>query len=332
MRIRVSIFLILLSFSSLINAASEDVVASFNGEPITYQMIEQGSEMELYEAKLKLFDIRMTSLKEMLIGRLIKLDPRSKGLDQQQFINRYIAKPIRVTDKMVSDFAKKQRIPADKLDQDLKSKVRQYLRSQNYMSQVDAWFVAQSGRHNVKINLTMPEEPRFHVDITDAPFRGDKNAKVTIVEFSDFECPYCVRADGTVRQLVEKYGDKIKVVYKHFPLSFHPNAPKAAEASICAQQQGMDYFWKMHDELFANYRNLSVGVMKDSAKKIGLDYDAFSSCLTSGKYASRVEADMQQGMAVGVNSTPVFFVNGRLIKGAQPLESFVEKIEQELAK
>ena len=330
-RIRVYICLVLLGFSYVHRADASEVVASLNGEAITYKMIERGSEMELYEAEMKLFDIRMASLKEMLIGRLIKLDPRSKGIDEQQFINQFVAKPIRVTDALVDEFAKQRRIPANKLDDDLKKKIRQYIHSQNYMSQIDSWFVEQSKLHNITINLPMPEEPRFHIELGDAPFKGAKDAKVTIVEFSDFECPYCARADETVKQLIQKYGDKIKLVYKHYPLSFHPNAPKAAEASICAQQQGSDYFWKMHDELFANQRNLSIGVMKDSAKKIGLDYEKFSQCLTSGKYAAQVAADMQQGAAVGVNSTPVFFVNGRILKGAQPFESFVEKIEQELA-
>lgn len=329
--VKIFICLILIGISSVNAANLGNVVASLNGDKITYQMIERGSEMELYEAEMKLFDIRMTNLKQMLIGRLIKLDPRSQGLDEQQFINKFIAQPIRVTEELVDNFAKQRRIPADKMDEELKKKIRQYIRSQNYMSQIDTWFVAQSKKHNIEINLPMPQEPRFHVDIGDAPFKGDKDAKVTIVEFSDFECPYCAKADTTVKRVMEKYGDKIKLVYKHYPLSFHPNAPKAAEASICAQQQGPEFFWKMHDELFANQRNLSVGVMKDSAKKIGLDYDAFSKCLTSGQFASQVEADMQQGMEVGVNSTPVFFVNGRIIKGAQPFESFVEKIEKELA-
>ena len=114
-------------------------------------------------------------------------------------------------------------------------------------------------KHKVKINLPKPIEPRFKVDISNAAYRGGKNAKVTIVEYSDFQCHYCADVSATLDQLSNEYGDKIKIVYKHFPLSsMHPIAAKAGEASICAQQQGMDNFWKLHDRMFENQKSLSV--------------------------------------------------------------------------
>ena len=324
--------LLLISSVSANAGQSGEIIATFNGDDISYKTVERGSEMDIYDAEMKLYDIRMNRLKEILIEKLIKLDQRSKGLSNQQFIDKYITKPLKVTDAMITGFIRQKRIPAEKVDNKLKQQVRQYLQGQHYVRQIETWFLAQSEKHQIKINLPTPEEPRFHVDIGDAPYLGGKDAKVTIVEFSDFECPYCAKASKVVRQLISKYGDDIKIAYKHFPLSFHPNAQKAAEAGVCATEQSHDYFWKLHDQLFADYRNLSIGNMKDKAKALGLNYEQFSECLTSGKYASKVAQDTKEGMQVGIMSTPAFFINGRLVKGAQPLEVFIEKIDAELAK
>ena len=200
------------------------------------------------------------------------------------------------------------------------------------MDQIEAWFSVQAKKYNIQINLPEPPEPRFQVAVGDSPYLGGKDAKVTVVEFSDFECPYCVKASKVVQELNQIYGDKIKIVYKHFPLSFHPNAQKAAEAGICATQQGNQYFWELHNAMFADYRNLTIGSIKDKAKDLGLDYQRFSDCLTSGQNAEKVTQDIREGIDVGVSSTPAFFINGLLVKGALPLEVFVEKIDQELAK
>lgn len=328
-------FILVCLFGGVSLVASEkdknQAVATFNGEVFTYGMIEKGIEQDLYDAEKKVFDLKMNNLKQMLISRLIKLDPRSKGISEQQFVERYIAKPYRVTDSMVERFIQQRKIPANQIDDKLKGQVRQFLSSQYYFNQIENWFAEQSKQHQIEINLQPPGEPRYDVKVGDAPYIGGKDAKVTIVEFSDFECPYCAKASNVIWELNKKYGDKIKIAYKHFPLNFHPNAQKAAEAGICAKEQDPKLFWKMHDALFADFRNLSVGTMKDKAKSIGLDYEQFSQCLTSGKYTDKVNQDIQEGMSVGVASTPAFFINGKLVKGAQPLEVFVKKIDEELA-
>ncbi len=164
------------------------------------------------------------------------------------------------------------------------------------------------------------------------PLKGEPGAPVTIVEFSDFQCPYCARfAQQTLPQLLERYvaTGKARFVYRDFPLDFHPVAQKAAEAAECADEQGK--FWEYHDLIFARQASLSLENLKSWAVELGLDAGAFNTCLDSGAMAGEVGEDAQAGRAAGVTGTPAFLVNGQLITGARPVEAFAAAIEQELA-
>lgn len=179
---------------------------------------------------------------------------------------------------------------------------------------------------------TAPPE-KVEVSIDDDAVKGDKNAKVTIVEFSDFQCPYCGRfALQTLPSIRKDYVDtgKVKIVFRDFPLSFHENAQKASEAAECAGEQGK--YWEMHDKLFQNQQALDVESLKKYAKEIGLDTAKFNNCLDSGSMASEVKKDFNDGVAYGVTGTPSFFINGQKIVGAQPYEVFKQIIDAELAK
>ncbi len=321
---------LLLDTSKLEAANSNEIVASINGENITLSSISKGNELEIYEAEKSLYELYPTGLRDLLISKLIKLDPNSSGLSEDEYIAKFIARPSPVSDTQVDSFIVQRKIPQEKVNTNLKEQVRSFLVSQQIAQQVEFWLAVQKDKYNVKVNLVKPSEPRFQINIDNVAYRGGKNAPVTIVEFSDFQCPYCVRANETLLQLNEIYGDKIKVVYKQFPLSsIHPEAQKASEAVLCAQEQGMDKFWLLHDKMFANQRNLAIGPIKDMAKEIGLK-DPFNQCLTSGQFAEKVKQDLNEGLSLGVNSTPAFFINGRFVKGALPLESFQLIIDEEL--
>lgn len=154
---------------------------------------------------------------------------------------------------------------------------------------------------------------------------------VEIVEFSDFQCPYCGRAQPTLEQVLAEYDGKAKVVYRHYPLPAHPNAQKAAEASECAADIGGDEkFWQYHDKLFANQNALYVSNLKKFAADIGLDSKQFDACLDSGVMASRVAFDSEEGKKLGVSGTPSFFINGKKLTGAQPFSAFKAIIDSEL--
>jgi len=161
---------------------------------------------------------------------------------------------------------------------------------------------------------------------------GNKDAKVTLMIYSDFECPYCSRHFDTVKQIEAAYKDTVKIVFRHFPLSFHPEAEKASEAAECASEQGK--FWEMHDLIFAANKagKMSVDQWKTDAKTLGLDTKKFNDCLDSGKTAATISADEQGGIAAGVEGTPATFINNNFVSGAMPFESFKTLIDQELAK
>ncbi len=152
-------------------------------------------------------------------------------------------------------------------------------------------------------------------------WRGGKDAKVTLIEYSDFECPFCKRFEPTLEQALKDFPKDLRVVYRHFPLSsIHPSAQKAAEASECAAKLGgNDAFWKMHKKLI-DTATLSVDAMKNAAKDIGLDQGKFNSCLDSGEMANKVQQDFNEGGSAGVEGTPANFINGQLVSGAVPYE------------
>jgi len=155
---------------------------------------------------------------------------------------------------------------------------------------------------------------------------GDFNAPITLVEFSDFECPFCARHYPTMKQILSNYQGKVRLVYKHYPLSFHPNAQKAAESSECADEQGK--FWEYHDKIFENQASgLNVDKFKQWAVELKLNAKKFNDCLDTGKYAAKVQADFQEGVQKGVNGTPATFINGQLVSGAMPYESFKQIID-----
>lgn len=173
----------------------------------------------------------------------------------------------------------------------------------------------------------LPTEPtaKVTIDVSGDPIKGDKTAKVTLVEFTDYECPFCQRAATQSIPVLNKYiesGD-LKIITKDYPLPFHPQAQKAAEAAHCARDQGGDAkYYAMHDLLFSDGVVGGVETFKGYATQIGLDANKFSTCLSSGKFAEEVQADLEYGQTVGVQGTPAFFMNGRMISGACPAQTF----------
>ncbi|MFQ5409418.1 MAG: DsbA family protein [Anaerolineales bacterium] len=173
---------------------------------------------------------------------------------------------------------------------------------------------------------------RFNVSVDDDPAVGVAGAPVTIIEFSDFECPFCGRFhDTTFTALLQRYPDQILFVYRDFPLtSIHPNAQRAAEAAQCANEQGQ--FWAFHDLLFRNQQHLgNADLYTEAAQALSLEMDAFNECVANRRYEAEVTADYNAARALGITGTPTFFINGRPLVGAQPLEAFVSIIDEELA-
>ncbi len=174
-------------------------------------------------------------------------------------------------------------------------------------------------------------EPKFDVQAGNAPAKGPKNAPVIIVEWSDFQCPFCSRAQPTLQQIMKEYQGKVRLVWKNQPLSFHPNAMPAAEAAMAAYEQGNDKFWAMHDRFFEKQNQLSPAYYEQVAREIGLDVPKWKAAVESRSSQALIQGDMTAGNAVGANGTPTFFINGRKLIGAMPFESFKAVIDAELA-
>lgn len=184
---------------------------------------------------------------------------------------------------------------------------------------------------NTSVTGKADVEPAVEVSAGNGAVLGSSDAPVTIIEFSDFQCPFCKKGYDTMKQVEEEYvaSGKVKLVFRNFPLSFHSEAKPAALAAECAKEQGE--FWEYHDKLFENQDVLGEENYKKWAKELGLDEQKFNSCFDSKKYESNVDADLADGQSYGVSGTPAFFVNGKMINGAQPYEVFVEEIEKALA-
>ena len=206
--------------------------------------------------------------------------------------------------------------------------IRAYLERQAQQRVRNEFFTALEQRFAVEYRLA---PLRYEVAADGFAATGPPDAAVTIVEFSDFQCPFCARFLPTLERAKKEYAGKLRVVYRHFPLSsIHPYAQKAAEASLCAADQGK--FWELHDLMFAEQQTLEVPDLKEKARRLGLNGAEFDRCLDQGRHAGAVRRDLLAGEALGITGTPAVFVNGRLLPGAVPFERLAELIDDELAR
>jgi protein-disulfide isomerase len=317
--------------SYLFKPAPKEGIAAKTGDiEISSAELMDGIESEIFELESKIFETKFNKLRSILLQKMMDKDERKKGLSNDEFLEKYISKDIKIADKEIDSFIKEQSIPAEHINPQVREKIKGYLEMEKKKEAVDKWLAAQTAKSPVEVYIAKPRRPTFPVEVGNAPFAGDKDAKVTIVEFSDFQCPFCAKGADLLKQIKKKYGNKVKVAFKNFPLPFHNQAETAAVAGLCANEQSTDFFWKMHDEMFAHQDSLDVEGLKGLAKKIGVKMDSFEKCITENKYLSQVKTDIEEGKKVGVKSTPTFFVNGQVITGAQPLDVFSELIDEQL--
>ena len=300
---------------------------------VTQDEFMQGIEGALYTARMRVHDLKMERLRAILLDKMIERDPNKKDLTKEQFFEKYVTTDIAVSDKEIEDFVKERQIPEASVNDTLKDRIKSFLEANKEKKAVEKWLDGLLAKNPIEIYFEKPQRPVFNVEIGDAPFSGGVGAKVTIVEFSDFQCPYCAQGSKRLEEVKKKYGNRVKVVFKNFPLPSHPDAFLAAEAGLCAQEmEGNGAFWRLHDALFANQSNLQKSELIRHAKSVGLDEKTFTECLDSRKFRQKVEADKMQGTALNIRSTPTFFINGQLLEGAGELKDFAEIIDEELKK
>jgi predicted DsbA family dithiol-disulfide isomerase len=318
-------------------AADDTVVGRVMGQPITMAELETGAADQLQGVEAQLLQcerqaeqnrhqVLQSALEAEIRNRLVAAEAAEAGQTPQEYLAAELeSKLAPVTDEDVQAFyAENQARIGNRPIEQVGPQIRQYLEQQNRAQAEQVFFDALAEKHEVAFLL---EPPRTQV-AAEGPSHGPVDAPVTIVEFSDFECPFCSRVLPALEQVKANYGDKVRLVFRQFPLNIHPNAQKAAEASLCAADQ--DKFWEMHDLMFAEQRQLSVADLKAKAQRLELDTAAFDQCLDSGRHAGQVQADLAAGVEAGVSGTPAMFINGIPVSGAVPYENLAELIDAEL--
>jgi protein-disulfide isomerase len=313
-------------------------VAEVDGKAITYGELQGDKDVgpKVRQAEVKaltdLYDQRRGLLDEMISRRLLEDEAKAKGKTLEQWFQSDYANSVSdpTDDEMKAFYEEhKGQIPQGQSFDELKPRLNQAVKQQKLRENMGKMLERLREKHHVQLALEPPDLPRIEVEAK-GPSRGPAAAPVTIVEFSDFQCPFCGREYPVIDKVMKEYDGKVRLVFRHFPLDFHPFAAKAAEAGACAADQGK--FWELHDKMFSNQGKLAVDDLKGYAKSVGVDPAKFDKCLDSGEKKAQVEADQKAGAEAGVNGTPAFFVNGVFINGAVPYEQIKQAVDRELKK
>ena len=323
--------------------AADNRAAVVNGTVVTLDEVNAKAKDKLDELDMQYQQMQfkfqqertnrmLAALGEILEDRLLELEAKATGKTKEQLLDEGVkAKAGTVGDADVNayyDQLKAQQPQGLPPKESIADRIKQYLQQQRDQTARNAYFTDLKAKYKVETFLT---EPRVEIATEGHPAKGPADAPVTIVEFSDFQCPFCKQVVPTLHQITQKYGDQVRLVFRQFPLtSIHPFAQKAAEAALCANEQGK--FWEMHDAMFGDQSKLEVSALKVTASNLGVDKAKFDECLDSGRFAQRVKDDEKAGTLVGVSGTPALFINGRALSGAQPYDAVTQVIDEELAK
>jgi len=287
------------------------------------QIAEQFGNMRLQQA---IYAARRTAIEGLVAQRLFDDAAAAEKIEPAKLLEREVTSKVATpTDADVTAWylANQERVQGATLEQ-ARGPIRQFMVQERTQAARLAYVDRLKSKTTVKVML---EQPRELVK-GEGPAMGPATAPIELVEFSDFQCPYCRRAAPIVKQVLEAYGPRLHFVYRHYPLAQHENARQAAEAAACADEQGK--FWAYHDRLFADPARTTDPLLKQTAKELELDTARFNACVDSHQFGAKVETDMKAGTDAGVLGTPAFFVNGRPLLGNPSLEEFKRLIDDEL--
>ena len=304
------------------------IAATVDGKPIYIKDLDDAAKNQIKRVELQIYEVRKDALEDVINDKLLQKAAKEKSLSVEDFEKQeIIAKVESPADEELKAMydARKQKDtpPFEDVKEELRSYLirnRENLRRQQVMNEL---------RTAAKVEIKM-DAPRVEIGEGDSPAIGPKGAPITVIEFSDYQCPFCGRARATVNQITNTYGDKVRYVFRDFPLSFHKDAFLAHVAAHCAGDQNK--YWEYNHTLFQNQQELKAESLKKYAKEVGLNLESFNKCLAENKYGKRVQTNIEEGSAAGVSGTPAFFVNGIALSGAQPFPRFKEIIDSELKK
>jgi protein-disulfide isomerase len=314
------------------SSQTQKPVAVVDGQPIYEDQFPAEDQAQLQRMMVQVYAVRLRALHAVLDQKLVEAEAKKKGISTEELLrSEVISKVADPTDEQVKAYYGSRQGEMKEPFDDVKGKIRQDLKDQEISKARVAYLqglVQQAMNDGELVVLLSP--PKVEVTVDPARLRGDPNAPITIVEFSDFSCPYCRKAESTMNELLAKYPGKLRVGYRDFPLKqLHPQAQLAAEASRCAGEQGK--YWEYHDLLFASPNKQSREVLIEDARTLKLDDKKFDACLSSGRYKLQIDQDIQLGSRGGVVATPGFFINGTFVNGAQPSAAFEKIIDEQLS-
>jgi protein-disulfide isomerase len=311
-------------------SADSNVVARVDGETVTEAEVDTWIKQQLFDQAtkkgdpMKLYELRSRGLDDLIDDRLLKKEAVPLGITAEELVAQEAKQRATVPEEEVLAFYEENKDRLGEVSfEDVAPRIRMHLQQQSESAAAREYVAEVRDAASVEIYL---DAPRVEVAAR-GPSKGPEDAPVTIVEFSDYRCGYCKRAEPVMRQLLEKYPTELRLVARSFPLN--PVSRVAAEAAACANEQGR--FWDFHSRLFSPVgAQFDAESLQQYASDLEMDTEAFQACVDERRFQDEVEADLAEGRAAGVTGTPAFFVNGIRIKGARPLEEFVALIEKEL--
>ena len=311
-------------------AAADDVLAYIGDEAITTAQIDRLIGNELAKLEQQAFDLRMQALQQVITQKLVEKEAEAQSINPGDlFRAEVLDKVVAPTDEEIEDFYQQAKNDArfeGRTEEQVKKRIRAGLEQQKADERRDMFLADLRSKTEVRVLM---EPPRSEVPLpAGEPSLGSSDAPVTIVEFADYQCGFCKRVQPAVDKLLAEYGDKVYFVYRDYPLDFHPRAAPAANAARCAGDQGK--FWEYHTNLMTGAGGLEDADLMKRAETLELDMAAFSGCYESKRHQEAIMAAFQDGAGLGVTGTPTFFINGRIMVGAQPYDALQAVIEDEL--
>jgi protein-disulfide isomerase len=300
------------------------VVARVGDRNITVGELEEHDPAKMLDANYKYYTAQHDLIDEAIANDLFEEQAKKEHLTVEQLLDRHVRAKVKdPSDEAVEVYY--EGLQTDQPFAALKDKIKEHIREGRERKQIETYAKSLRADATVVMLILPPQEK---VAVGNSPVQGARNASVTVVEFADYECPYCRKVEPTLEKLRKEYGDRVAFAFKDFPLPMHKHAQKAAEAARCAEAQGK--FWDFHDKLFSA-DSLEIPEMKTYARSMNLDGAKFDKCLDSGETAAEIQKDQAEGSKLGMTGTPTFFVNGHFISGNVPYETMRGLLEQELA-
>jgi protein-disulfide isomerase len=330
---RISILLLCLSVwaaSSCQTNRGPERLAEIDGTIVTRIDIDRSGGKQLQSLRQQLYQLERQKLDEYIGAMLVTQEAKKRGVSVatllEQEVNSSVKPPSEEEIRGLYE-KNKERIPVE--FEKVHDQIRNYLHEQKISERKIEYFKTLRINGKVTTYLKPPELVRVDLSVNGAPSKGSEKAEVTIVKFEDFQCPYCKAVQPNFQEVLKRYDGKVRLVHKDLPLDqIHPQARQAAEAARCADDEGK--FWEYHDKLYASSPNAAPEDLKLYAKDLGLNQEVFDKCLASGKYKAAIQKDLNEAANLGLTGTPAFFINGRELSGAQPLEVFAQIIDEEL--